>query len=275
MSSLGLRGHALRPICFPPLFPPDVCASPISQHPQVPRTGDFISWAAPGSADPLLLVRREAGPGTSARPVLELLGSDMGVAAVWMIRGGSRFLRSSGGSPRDTTAGGERVKPETTRGLPRAGDGSPRRNTHRPSASSCPHCHPGWMRRNQAPTQTWWRLPRVGEQWAVRAPVGQNLVGGTQVSLSPHAHTTYRLREPATTARDMHWHRPDHAGMGPRAPQGPQPPCLPPATPQRRPRLIPEPATQPAWLGLAPGRAEGRRESEPAGGCRGQRELGT
>lgn len=67
--------------------------------------------AAPGSADPLLLVRREAGPSTSARPVLELLGSDMGVAAVWMIRGGSRLLRSSGCSPRDTTAGGERERP--------------------------------------------------------------------------------------------------------------------------------------------------------------------
>lgn len=74
-------------------------------------TGDFTSWAVPGSADPLLLVQREAGPSASARPVLELLGSDMGVAAVCMMRGGNRFPRSSGCSPRDTTVGAWRERP--------------------------------------------------------------------------------------------------------------------------------------------------------------------
>lgn len=101
----GSEAPCLGPVRLPPLFPPDVCACPTLGHPRAPRTGDFISWAAPGPADPLLLVRREAGPSASARPVLELLGSDMGVAAVWMMRGGNRFLGSSGCSPRDTTAG--------------------------------------------------------------------------------------------------------------------------------------------------------------------------
>ena len=92
-----------------PLFPPDPCTTPIA-----PPTGDFISWGAPGSADPLLLVRREGGPRTSARPLLELLGNDMGVAAVWMMSGGNKLLRSSGCSPRDTTAGERGRDPEST-----------------------------------------------------------------------------------------------------------------------------------------------------------------
>lgn len=93
---------------------PTSILSPL-RHPRISRhgastgtpTGDFLSWAA-GSADPLLLLRREAGPSASARPVLEPLGSDMGVAAVWMMSGGNRPLRSSGCSPRDTTAGKDR-----------------------------------------------------------------------------------------------------------------------------------------------------------------------
>lgn len=89
---------------------PDALTSPTTTG---TPTGDFISWAAPGSADPLLLVRREAGPSASARPVLELLGSDMGVAAVWMMRGGNRLLRSSGCSPSDTTAGERGGDPES------------------------------------------------------------------------------------------------------------------------------------------------------------------
>lgn len=172
------------------------------------------------------------------------------------------------GAPPGTPLLAERGRdPESTRGWPRARGHTPRIDTHRPSASSCPHCHPGWVRRNQALTRTWWHLPRVGEQRAIRTLDGQGLVGWTEVSLSPHTHThtTQRLQEPATTARGMHWHRPDHPGVGPRAPQGPQHLCLPPATPPRRPRLTPEPTTQPAWLGWAPRRAEGRRESEPGG----------
>lgn len=102
---------------------PTSILSPLLRSSHLPSgtpTGDFISWAAPGSADPLLLVRREVGPSASARPVLELLGSDMGVAAVWMMRGGNKLLRSSGCSPRDTTAGERQGDPESTQGWPRA-----------------------------------------------------------------------------------------------------------------------------------------------------------
>lgn len=86
-----------------------------------------------------------------------------------------------------------------------------------------------------------------------------------EVFLSSHAHTTYRPREPATTAQDMHWHKPDHPGLGPRAPQGTQHLCFLPATPQRKPVLTPEPTAQPAWLGLAPRMAEGKGDSQVGG----------
>lgn len=179
-------------------------------------------------------MRREAGPRASAKPVLELLGRDMGVAAVWMIRGGNRLLRSSGCSPRDTTAGRDRETLSLLKAGPRPRAAPPPRiETHRQSASSCPCRHPSWVRRNQALTPTWWHLPRVGEQRAISDLTGQGSVGRLEVSLSSHAHTTCRPREPATTARDMHRSKPDHPGLGPRAPQGPQHLCLPPAAPQR------------------------------------------
>lgn len=145
---------------------------------------------------------------------------------------------------------------------PGPGATPPRIDTHRPSASSCPHRHPDWERRNRARTQTWWHLPRVEEQWAIRELAGQGSEGCMEVFLSSHAHTTYRPQEPATTARDMHWHKPDHPGLGPRAPQGTQHLCLLPATPQRKPVLTPEPTAQPAWLGLAPRMAEGKGDSQ-------------
>lgn len=107
------------------LFSPLQTPFPLSPHGGTPPTGDFISWAVPGSADPLLLVRREPGPTGSARPVLELLGKDMGVAAVWMMSGGSRLVRSSGCSPRDTTAGGQESSPESTHSWLRVGNCTP------------------------------------------------------------------------------------------------------------------------------------------------------
>lgn len=97
------------------------------------------------------------------------------------------------GAPPGTPLLAERGRdPESTRGWPRARGRTPRIDTHRPSASSCPHCHSGWVRRNQALTRTWWHLPRVGEQRAIRTLAGQGLVGWTEVFLSPHTHTPHR-----------------------------------------------------------------------------------
>lgn len=176
-----------------------LCISTIG-HPRALPTGDFISWTAPGSADPLLLVRRELGPSGSPRPVLELLGSDMGVAAVWMMRGGNRLFCSSGCSPRDTTAGATGREPESTQGCPRARGCTLRIGTHRPSASSCPHRHPRWVRRNQALTRIWWHLPKVGSSGPLGPWPGRGHRDGPR-SPSLHTHTPriHRPQEPATT----------------------------------------------------------------------------
>lgn len=124
------------------------------------------------------------------------------------------------GTPLRKGGAGVQGDPECTQGRPRARGYTSGIDTHRPSASSCPRRHPGWERRNQARTRTWWHLPKMGEQQVIRDLAGQRSAGGTEVFLSSHAHTTYRPREPATTARDMHWHKPDHPGLGPRAPRG-------------------------------------------------------
>lgn len=185
------RGYALGPACLHPLF---LLSSleylPPSGYPHAPPTGDFISWAAPGSADPLLLVRRDAGPSASPRPVLVLLGSDMGVAAVWMMRGGSRLFRSSGCSPRDTTAGGQRERSRVHSGLAQGQKPHPRIGTHRPSTSSCPHHHPGWVRRNRALIRTCWHLPKAGEQRTIRDRARLGRLGWTGPP-SLHTHTLH------------------------------------------------------------------------------------
>lgn len=139
------------------------------------------------------------------------------------------------------------------------------RDTHRPSASSCPHHHPGWARRNQVPTLTWWHLPGVGEQRAIRNLTWQGLVGWTKVSLSSHTHHIEATRNQpprheACTGSDQTtqaW------GLGlPRA-----------SVTSEKVGLSPEPTAQLSWLGLA---QEGLRRQgivQRVGGT-GQRELG-